>query len=113
MVSCNGAPDAEWLEEILKTAPGKLLFKGNAAITMEAAKLCNQYGMELLGIESQSFGPDGDPIPVHLELLGKEVVLLEGIRLSHVPEGRYILHAAPLNLGGADGAPCRATLLEV
>lgn len=113
VVSCDGAPDAEWLEEILKTAPGKLLFKGNAVITMEAAKLCNQYGMELLGIESQSFGPDGDPIPVHLELLGKEVVLLEGIRLSHVPEGRYILHAAPLNLGGADGAPCRATLLEV
>lgn len=113
VVSCEGAPDTEWLEDILKTAPKKLLFKGNTVITMEAAKLCNQYQMELLGIESQSFGPDDAPAPVHLELLSKEVVLLEGIRLTHVPEGKYILHAAPINLGGADGAPCRATLLEV
>ena len=33
--------------------------------------------------------------------------------LTDVPEGRYILSAAPLNLGGADGAPCRAVLIEV
>ena len=26
-------------------------------------------------------------------------------------EGAYLLHAAPLNLGGAEGAPCRATLI--
>lgn len=113
VVSCEGEPDVKWLEGILKTAPKKLLFKGNAVITLPVAKLINQYDMELLGIESQSFGPDGDPVPVHLELLGNEVVLLEGIRLSQVPEGKYILHAAPLNLGGSDGAPCRATLLEV
>ena len=50
---------------------------------------------------------------VHLIMLGAEVVLLEGIRLSEVPEGIYMLNAAPINLGGADGAPCRAILLGV
>ena len=44
--------------------------------------------------------------------LGAETVLLEGIRLSDVPEGVYLLHAAPLKLGGCDGAPCRATLIS-
>jgi len=46
-------------------------------------------------------------------LLGADVVLLEGIRLSVVPEGVYLLNAAPLNLAGADGAPCRAILLAM
>ena len=44
-------------------------------------------------------------------LLGTEVVLLEGICLLHVPDGVYLLNCAPLNLGMADGAPCRATLM--
>ena len=32
--------------------------------------------------------------------------------LCGVPEGRYFLSAAPLNLGGCDGAPCRAYLMR-
>jgi len=39
--------------------------------------------------------------------------LLEGIRLSEVSEGVYFLNAAPLNLSGADGSPCRAVLIAV
>ena len=49
---------------------------------------------------------------VHQVLLGAGVILLEGIRLESVTEGVYLLNAAPLNLGGADGAPCRAILME-
>ena len=48
---------------------------------------------------------------VHLILLRREIALLEGIVLQDVPEGHYFLSAAPLNLGGADGAPCRAYLI--
>jgi tRNA A37 threonylcarbamoyladenosine dehydratase len=49
---------------------------------------------------------------VHLALLEADVILLEGIRLSEVPEGVYFLSAAPLNLSGADGSPCRAILID-
>jgi arylformamidase len=49
---------------------------------------------------------------VHIELLRADVVLLEGIRLADVSEGVYFLNAAPLNLSGADGSPCRAILIE-
>ncbi|MDO4484499.1 MAG: hypothetical protein Q4C54_08750 [Clostridia bacterium] len=41
------------------------------------------------------------------------MVLLEGIRLQHVPEGAYLLSCAPLNLQGCDGAPCRAALMTL
>ena len=50
---------------------------------------------------------------VHLILLGADAVLLEGIRLSDVTEGVYLLNAAPLCLAGSDGAPCRAILIEI
>jgi arylformamidase len=49
---------------------------------------------------------------VHLILLRRGIALLEGIVLADVPQGRYFLSAAPLNLAGADGAPCRAYLID-
>ena len=57
-------------------------------------------------------GPEEAPMQVHLILLGAGAVLLEGIRLGAVEEGACFLHAAPLNLAGAEGAPCRATLIR-
>ena len=39
-------------------------------------------------------------------------ILLEGIRLLEVSEGVYFLNAAPLNLSGVDGSPCRAILID-
>lgn len=91
----------------------KILIKGNATVTYDAARVFAHAGVELVGNESQTVGPEDSPKQVHLELLQKNVVLLEGIRLSHVPEGVYLLSAAPLNLGGGDGAPCRAVLIEL
>ncbi len=91
----------------------RILIKGKSVVTIEAAKVFAEAGIFLLGNESQTVGPEDAPMQVHLELLNKEIVLLEGIRLNHVPEGVYLLNAAPINLGGADGAPCRAALLEI
>ena len=67
--------------------------------------------IKLYGNESQTVGPENAPMAVHLALLGADVVLLEGVVLGHVPEGKYLLSAAPLNLGGCEGAPCRALLM--
>ena len=56
--------------------------------------------------------PEDAPAEVHRILLGAEIVLLEGIVLTDVRPGRYLLSAAPLALGGCDGAPCRAYLMR-
>ncbi len=106
-------------ERMLKTAAEaderaaeRILVKGRAVVTKEAAEVFAARGIRLFGNESQTVGPEDAPMEVHLVMLGAEIVLLEGIRLTDVEEGVYLLHAAPLNLGGAEGAPCRATLIR-
>ncbi|MBQ3078242.1 MAG: cyclase family protein [Clostridia bacterium] len=93
-------------------AARRILLKGELVVSLAAAEVFARAGVVLLGNESQSVGPMEAPMAVHQVLLGAGVVLLEGIRLAAVPEGAYLLCAAPLALGGADGAPCRAVLME-
>ena len=92
-------------------AAKRILFKGDVEVSLEAAKVFASSGILLLGNESQTVGPEAAPMAVHLAMLSADVVLLEGVRLAEVPEGVYFLNAAPLNLAGADGAPCRAVLI--
>lgn len=99
-------------EKILGFGEKRILLKGNAVVTEAAAEAFAKGGIYLIGNEAQTVGPEIAPIAVHKILLGAEVVLLEGIRLGEVPEGKYMLFAQPLNLAGADGAPCRAILVE-
>ena len=93
-------------------AAKRILIKGKATLSEEAACVLAAEGVLLFGNESQTVGPESAPMAVHLILLGADVVLLEGIRLGKVPEGVYLLNAAPLALGGAEGAPCRAILID-
>ena len=110
----EGDVTAEDAKAILQKAEGteRLLIAGAATVTMDAAEVFAASSICLLGNESQTVGPENEPMAVHKCLLGKGIALLEGIVLRDVPEGRYLLNAAPLNLGDADGAPCRAWLME-
>ncbi len=94
-------------------ATKRILIKGDVEVSLEAAKVFASSDILLLGNEPQTIGPQNAPMAVHLVLLGANVILLEGIRLSEVSEGVYFLNAAPLNLSGADGSPCRALLIAV
>lgn len=94
-------------------AARRILIRGSAVVTESAAEVFARARLKLLGNESQTVGPEDAPAQVHRILLGAEVALLEGIRLNNVPEGVYFLYAAPINLGEADGAPCRAVLTRM
>lgn len=108
-----GAVTGTDAEAILSKANGapRILIAGKATVTAEAAQVFAAAGILLLGNESQTVGPENAPMQVHLILLGVGIVLLEGVVLTDVPEGKYFLSAAPLNLAGSDGAPCRAFLI--
>lgn len=107
------AKDARDIMEKAKKVQGgeRILIAGKAVVTAEAAQEFAKAKIKLIGNESQTVGPENAPMEVHKILLGAEVVLLEGIVLTGVPEGKYLLSAAPLNLAGCDGAPCRAVLV--
>ena len=110
----TGDVSAADARQILIKACGaqRILIGGKATVTAEAAEVFALHNLKLLGNEGQTVGPEEAPMQVHLILLKQEVALLEGIVLQNVPEGHYFLNAAPLNLAGCDGAPCRAYLIE-
>jgi arylformamidase len=86
--------------------------KDFAALSPDGAKYLVERGVKLIGIDYFSIAPFGDSVPTHRALLGAEVIVLEGVDLSQIPAGRYQLYCLPLKLGGSDGAPARAVLVE-
>ena len=114
----NGIVSALDADKIIKKAKerdagARILIKGDVEVSAEAAKVFADAKILLLGNESQTVGPENAPMEVHKILLSAEVVLLEGIRLADISEGAYLLTSAPLNLAGAEGAPCRAVLIDL
>ena len=109
----RGEVTAADAKEILVKAAGtaRILIAGDVTLTAPGAEIFAESGICLLRNESQSVGPEEAPMQVHLILLGRGIALLEGVVLKDVPEGHYFLSAAPLNLAGSDGAPCRAYLI--
>jgi arylformamidase len=85
-------------------------------LTPATAKLLVDNGVVLVGIDYLSIEKSGSPgHPVHITLLEKEVVILEGVDLRQVPPGDYELMCMPLKYDGAtgDGAPARTFLRRV
>ena len=114
----NGEVTADDAVEIMEKAVNngaaeRILIAGDAVVTAEAAEVFADHNIKLIGNESQSVGPENAPMKVHKILLSKEIVLLEGIVLDGVEEGKYFLSALPLNIKGFDGSPCRAYLIEL
>lgn len=64
-------------------------------------------GIDALGIERNQPGHE-----THHLLLGNDIVILEGLRLSEVEAGAYFLIAPPLKIRGVEAAPVRAILIE-
>jgi arylformamidase len=82
-------------------------------LTPAAAKHLVDRGIILVGIDYLSIEKSGSPgHPVHITLLEKEVVILEGLDLRDVPAGDYGLICMPLKYIGAggDGSPARTFL---
>ena len=112
----TGDDAARMIEKAKKLNPEaakRILIRGDVEVSLEAAQVFASSQMLLLGNEPQTVGPENAPMAVHLALLSTGVILLEGIRLAQVQEGVYLLSAAPLNLSGADGSPCRAVLIDL
>jgi arylformamidase len=85
-------------------------------LTPATADLLVENNIVLVGIDYLSIEKSGSPgHPVHITLLEKEVVILEGVDLTVVPPGDYDLICAPLKYDGAtgDGSPARTFLREI
>jgi arylformamidase len=82
-------------------------------ITSDGAEFLVKRGVKLVGVDYLSVAPFKQSRPTHEILLKAGVVILEGLDLSEVTQGRYTLFCLPLKLAGSDGAPARAILIGV
>lgn len=85
-------------------------------ITHATAKALADAGIKLVGIDYLSIeAPGAEGHPVHITLLEKEIVILEGLDLREISAGEYELICLPLKyIGGTgDGAPARTILRSI
>lgn len=114
VVTVDGLITGADVDGILKFAQKRILFRGEgkAFLSQSAAFALADGGAALIGTDAQSIAAYGDEEAPHKELLMAGVPVLEGLDLSGVQDGEYILCAFPLKLGGLEAAPVRAVLLE-
>lgn len=83
------------------------------ALSPDAAQYLVDRGFKLVGVDYLSVAPYKHSRPTHEILLKAGIVIVEGLDLSAVTQGRYSLYCLPLKLAGSDGAPARAMLVGV
>jgi arylformamidase len=102
---------------LLRTGNGARLRRGEfvpdyRALTPEGAGFLLEQNVELVGVDSLSIERfEAEDYPVHRLLLGRGVVIVEGLDLSEVDPGLYELICLPLRLHELDGAPARVVLV--
>lgn len=82
-------------------------------ISADGAEYLVKRGVKLVGVDYLSVAPFKQSRPTHEILLKADVVIVEGLDLSKVEQGRYTMYCLPLKLAGIDGAPARAILIGV
>jgi len=89
-------------------------FQSNfVAVEASGARWLVKKGVQLVGVDYLSVAPYGQSKETHRILLEAGVVVIEGMDLSRVTQGRYSLYCLPLKLIGSDGAPARVILVGV
>lgn len=85
---------------------GEYIYLEKTGAAHLAQKKIKGVGIDALGIERNQSGHE-----THLALMKEDVLIIEGLRLSHVPEGQYALSAFPLHIKGVEASPLRAVLM--
>jgi arylformamidase len=83
------------------------------AVSADGAQYLVDRGVKLVGVDYLSIAPFDNVISTHKILLEGGVIIVEGLDLSQVSQGRYTLHCLPLKLAATEGAPARAILVGV
>jgi arylformamidase len=104
---------AYWDDESNRFGENNRFREDFVAISPEGAKFIVNHGIKLVGVDYLSVAPFAQPGPTHEILLQAGIVVIEGLNLSQVSQGRYSLYCLPLKIAGADGAPARAILIGV
>jgi arylformamidase len=80
-------------------------------ISADAAGYLAHQNVMTIGVDYLSVGGfHHDGVATHLALLEANIWIIEGLDLTRVRAGRYMLYCLPLKMQDGDGAPARAVL---
>jgi arylformamidase len=83
-----------------------------AALSPELVAHVHDAGVVLIGLDTPSVDLCEDrELLSHTAIAERDMAILEGVVLEHVPDGLYTLIALPLHLPGCDASPVRAVLV--
>lgn len=83
-----------------------IYLKESAAIYL-AGRSISGVGVDGLGVERDQKGH-----PTHKTLMNKDITIIEGLRLSNVPEGSYTMFALPIKMPNVDALLLSVVLVE-
>lgn len=114
VISVTGILTGEHMEKLLPYCKKRVLLHGdgNAFISSTAVEVLADYGVMLIGTDSDSIGAEFEDDKVHYSLLNRDIAILENVNLAGIKDGVYVLSAFPLKISGCEASPCRAILIE-
>ena len=90
----------------------KLLQKDFIALDVDAAYYLSELGIVLTGIDGLSIAIAHELNETHQVLLKNEIVIVEVLNLTGIPEGNYEMICLPIKIEGAEAAPARVLLRQ-
>lgn len=90
----------------------KLLQKDFIALDVDAAYYLSELGIVLTGIDGLSIAIAQELNETHQVLLKKDIVIVEVLNLTGIPEGNYEMICLPIKMEGAEAAPARVLLRQ-
>ena len=105
---------AQFFRDRLPHDVARLLMKGGGAahLSPEAAEYLSEHGVVTIGTDALSVSHMEEDAAVHTALMRADIAIIETLDLSGVAGGWYTLFAPPVKIAGAEGAFCRAVLVE-
>ena len=81
-----------------------------AALSPAGGEWVRDHGIDVIGIDYLSIQRFHDPPDAHVTILGAGMVIVEGLRLTHVEPGWHDMICMPVLIDGAEAAPARVAL---
>lgn len=85
---------------------------GLSYLSKSGAEYVAECGIKAIVTDAWSVAPLDNEAEIHGIILGAGMAVVENVTFEGVADGDYTLCAFPVKLGGCDGAPVRAVLIE-
>jgi len=85
---------------------------GSTYLSKGAAEYIVKKGVITVLTDAMSVAPPDNEVEIHSIILSGGLAIIENAILENVKDGEYVLSAFPIKIGGCDGAPVRAVLID-